>query len=308
MKTMAKPSAYLVNAIAQLFDEIESKCHVKFATFTASDSQGQQNIAAGARQYMNDTENNKSNGIYKYLYDPGLNFDFRFHQRLAAAPFKKTSKPWVTIMFSTKQARPLTNVLSHKYTYNVTSPDGKLYELKTRRVSVPVNMVLVSNDMTKLYETCEKIAMYFDRFINYHYNHFIGVTSTEGETFEIGEEVVGHAANIREVDLTKLDTEQRGSLVSEAYQFDLVYWIVETPNTQLHLLKRIILELDIDGYRENIIIFDETEGDGYDVKETVESPTADLEMYVKGGMGSDDERMTVVREDDVAVQWWRPKG
>ena len=306
---MAKPSAFLVNAIAQLFDEIEEKCHVKFATFTASDSQGQQNIAAGARQYMDDIENNKSNGIYKYLYDPGLNFDFRFHQRLAAAPFKKTSKPWVTIMFSTKQARPLTNVLSHKYTYNVTGSDGKLYQLKTRRVSVPVNMVLVSNDMTKLYETCEKIAMYFDRFINYHYNHFIGMPQLDGTTYAFGEEVVGQAANIREVDLTKLDTEQRGSIVSEAYQFDLVYWIVETPGVELHLLKRIILQIDIDGHRENFIIFDETEGDGYDVKETEESPTAELPMYVeaKAGMGSENERMTVIREDDVAVQWWSPK-
>ena len=306
---MAKPSAYITNAIAQLFDEIEDKCHVKFAKFTASDSQGQQNIAAGERTYMNDTENNESNGIYKYLYDPNLNFDFRFHQRLAAAPFKKTSKPWVTIMYNTKQARPWTNVLSHKYTYNVSDGNGNLVQLKTRRVSVPVNMVIVSNDITKLYETTEKIAMYFDRFINYHYDQVISVGDPKTTGFDVYESVVGHAANIREVDLTKLDTEQRGSLVSEAYQFDLVYWIVETPGTQLHLLKRIILQLDIDGYRKNIIIFDETEGDGYDVKETDESPTAELPMYVeaKAGMGSDNERMTVIREDDVAVEWWSPK-
>ena len=306
---MAKPSAYITNAIAQLFDEIEDKCHVKFAKFTASDTQGQQNIAAGPRDYMNDMENNESNGIYKYLYDPNLNFDFRFHQRLAAAPFKKTSKPWVTIMYNTKQARPLTNVLSHKYTYNVSDGNGNLFELKTRRVSVPVNMVIVSNDMTKLYETTEKIAMYFDRFINYHYDHVISVGDPKTTRFDVYESVVGHAANIREVDLTKLDTEQRGSLVSEAYQFDLVYWIVETPGTQLRLLKRVILQLDVDGYRKNIIIFDETEGDGYDVKETEESPTAELPMYVeaKAGMGSEEERMTVVREDDVAVEWWSPK-
>ena len=81
---MAKLSAYINNAICQLFDEIEEKCHVKFATFTASDTQGQQNLAAGTRQFMNDEENNESNGVYKYLYDPSLACDFRFHQRLAA--------------------------------------------------------------------------------------------------------------------------------------------------------------------------------------------------------------------------------
>ena len=105
---MARPvNDYIKNAIAQLFDEIEDKCHVKFATFTASDSQGQKEIAAGTRDYMDNKSNNQSNGIYKYLYDPGLAFDFRFHQRLAAAPFQKTSKPWATIMFSTKQVLSL---------------------------------------------------------------------------------------------------------------------------------------------------------------------------------------------------------
>ena len=302
---MAKPSAYITNAIAQLFDEIEDKCHVKFATFTASDTQGQQNIAAAPRSYMNDVENNESNGIYKYLYDPNLNFDFRFHQRLAAAPFQKTRTPWVTIMFNTKQARPLTNVLSHKYTYNVSDGSGNLYELKTRRVSVPVNMALISNDMTKLYETTEKIAMYFDRFINYHYDHVISIGDLSNGGFDVYESVVGHAANIREVDLTKLDTEQRGSLVSEAYQFDLVYWIVETPGTQLHLLKRVILQLDIEGQKSIHVIFDETEGDGFDVKETPESTTSDVEMYVTI-LNDGTERLNVIPEDDVADIWVDP--
>ena len=254
---MARPTAYLHNAIAQLFDEIEDKCHVKFATFTASETQGQKNMAAGTRDYMNDVPNNRSNGIYKYLYDPGLTFDFRFHQRLAMAPFEKTEKPWVTIMFNTKQARPLTNILSHKYT-DIHYHEGTPYMLKIKRVSVPVNMVLVSNDMTKLYETAERIAAYFDRFINFHYTHVITVGKIGDGGFNIYEEKVGQAANIREVDLTKLDTEQRGSLVTEAYQFDLVYWVVETPNTSLHVVKRIILELEIEGtgFKQTYIIFD----------------------------------------------------
>lgn len=251
---MAKPlNAYIKNAIAQLFDEIEDKCHVKFATFTASDLQGQKEIAAGERQYMNDKKNNQSHGIYKYLYDPGLSFDFRFHQRLAAAPFEKTSKPWATIMFSTKQVRTLTNVLSHVYKQTIMQENGAL-EYLTRMVSVPVNMVIISNDMDKLYNTTEKVAMYFDRFINYHYDHVITFGDVNNGGFEIYEEVVGRAANIREVDLDKLDTEHKGSLCSQAYQFDLIYWISQTPGTSLRLLEKIILEVDIMGKKPKEII------------------------------------------------------
>ena len=170
---MAKPlNAYIKNAIAQLFDEIEDKCHVKFATFTASDIQGQKEIAAGTRDYMEDKPYNGNDGIYKYLYDPGLSFDFRFHQRLAAAPFEKINKPWATIMFSTKQVRTLTNILSHVYKNTIPTENGVI-RFKERMVSVPVNMVVISNDMDKLYNTTEKIAMYFDRFINFHYSHVL---------------------------------------------------------------------------------------------------------------------------------------
>jgi len=242
---LARLRAYIHNAIAQLFDEIEDKCKVKFATFTASDLQGQKNKAAGTRDHMDDEPNNSSHGIYKYLYDPNLTFDYRFHQRLAAAPFEKTSKPWATIMFNTKQAKPQVSFLAHKYTMT-TYKDGTPYEFKLRRVVVPVNMAIVSNDMTKLYNTTEKIAMYFDRFINFHYDHVITVGNPNNGGFEIFESKVGQAANIKEVDLTKLDTETRGSLVSEAYTFDLIYWVVETPGTSLRLLQKIILEVEVD--------------------------------------------------------------
>lgn len=245
-------NAYIKNAIAQLFDEIEDKCHVKFATFTASDSQGQKEVAAGERQYMDNKTNNQSNGIYKYLYDPGLAFDFRFHQRLAAAPFEKTNKPWATIMFSTKQVRTLTNVLSHKYT-RTEYINGTPTQFKSRMVSVPVNMVVISNDMDKLYNTTENMAMYFDRFINFHYHHVLTFGDVKAGGYEYYEEVVGRAANIREVDLDKLDTEHKGSLVSQAYQFDLIYWVAQTPGVSLKLLKKIILEID-DGIKPNQII------------------------------------------------------
>ena len=251
---MAKPlNAYIKNAIGQLFDVIEDKCYVKFATFTASDLQGQKEIAAGERQYMDDKANNESHGIYKYLYDPNLSFDFRFHQRLAAAPFQKTSKPWATIMFSTKQVRTLTNILSHVYKRTDIKEDGANRYL-TRMVSVPVNMAIISNDMDKLYNTTEKIAMYFDRFINYHYMQVVTFGDPSDGGYENREEVVGRAANIREVDLDKLDTEHKGSLCSQAYQFDLVYWVVQTPGASLNLLEKIILEVDVMGSEPREII------------------------------------------------------
>lgn len=236
-----KLKAYINNAICQLFDEIEDKCKVKFATFTASDLQGQQEAQAGSREYMENAPNNESHGIYKYLYDPNMSFDFRFHQRLTAAPFKKTNKPWATIMFSTKQARPLTNVLSHRYKGFSTDTNGNKYEIMLRRVSVPVNMAIISNDMTKLYNITEKMALYFDRFINFHYDHIIDL----GDNRIIQESKVGQAEDIREVDLSKYDTEQRGSLVAETYTFNLIYWVVDTPSA-IRLLKKIILELEFD--------------------------------------------------------------
>lgn len=237
---------YIKNAICQLFDIIEEKSLVKFATFTASDSQGEKNLSAGTREYMNDKKNNKSNAIYKYLYDPALSFDFRFHQRLASAPFEKSNKPWATIMFSTKQVRPLTNVLSHVYTRREWMGDN-LKEFKTRMVSVPVNMVIISNDMDKLYDTTEKVATYFDRFINFHYDHTLVFKDSKKGDFEFYEEVVGRAANIREVDLDKLDTEHKGQIVSSAFQFDLIYWVVNDPGVNLRLLKKIILEIKTEG-------------------------------------------------------------
>ena len=243
---MARVNSYIKNAIGQLFDIIEDKCHVKFATFTASDTQGEKNIAAGTRQYMNDKVNNQSNGVYKYLYDPNLSFDFRFHQRLASAPFEKTSKPWATIMFSTGQVRTLTNVLSHLYTRTEYINDIP-HQFKTRMVSVPINMVIISNDMDKLYDTTEKVAMYFDRFINFHYEQVITFGDVKKDGFELYDEVVGRAANIREVNLDKLDTEHKGSLVTQGYQFDLIYWVVQTPGVKLRLLKKIILEIQEKG-------------------------------------------------------------
>ena len=209
---------YINNAICQLFDEIEEKCKVKFAKFAPSDLQGQRTLAAGEREYMDNTLNNESHGIYKYLYDPNLSFDFRFHQRIAALPFSKTRTPWATLMFSTKQVRPLTNMLSHKYKKKVLV-EGSVFETLRRRVSVPVNMAVVSNDISKLYDTAEKMALYFDRFINFHYIQTLEVKKEEVSR----ESVSGQAMDIKEVDFIKYDTTTRGSIVAIPYSFDLIY-------------------------------------------------------------------------------------
>lgn len=248
-------SAYINNAICQLFDMIECKSGVRFTTFTASDLQGQENIAAGKRDYMEDTPNNLSHGIYKYLYDPNLAFDFRFHQRLASAPFAKTNKPWVTIMFSTKQVRSLTNVLSRQYQEVKYDEKGNPFQVEIKRVSVPVNMALVSNDIDKLYNTTERIAHWFDRIVNFHYDHVIDIGNPEKGGLRIKESRVGQAMDIREVDLSKLDTEHRGSIVTSAFTFDLVYFTFLTPSASLKLLQRIILEIGIQGTEERQIVF-----------------------------------------------------
>lgn len=254
-------SPYINNAICQLFDEIEVKCKVKFATFTASDLQGTTNVATKKRDFMDDTINNDNHGIYKYLYDPKLSFDYRFHQRLAEAPFVKTSKPWVTIMFNTKQVRPLTNMLSHKYKGNVNH-EGNYYDPLRRRVSVPVNMALVSNDISKLYQVTERIALYFDRFINFHYTHVLeSLRSTKENPILLKENISGQAMNIREVDLNKYDTTTKGSLVAVPYSFDMIYWVVDDLDTILKPLRKIILEIDVGGEFKEVLIIQEEENE-----------------------------------------------
>ena len=65
-------------------------------------------------------------------------------------------------------------------------------------------MALISNDIDRLYYTTERIALYFDRFINFHYTHVLEAKSSTPENPIIFKEnVSGQAMNIREVDLNK---------------------------------------------------------------------------------------------------------
>lgn len=242
---------FINNALTQLFNDIEDKCHVKFNTFTANDKPMNKGINSD-QEYMKMYQQQEDNRTYKYLYDPDLNFDFRFHQRMARINYGKRKEPWCSLMFNTQTIRPLTNVLSHVY-------DGMEYaefevedkktgeiiteqrgvEYKFRRVLCPINFVLISNELSYLYQVSEKMAMYFDRFINYTYKLNLTFSPLTTKDYE----VVGAARNIRQVNLEKLDTESKGSLSMTAFSFELIYWDVYSDLTNYPLLERVILEV-----------------------------------------------------------------
>ena len=50
--------------------------------------------------------------------------------------------------------------------------------------------------------------------------------------------------DITEIDLDKLDTSSRGSIVSSAYSFGLVYWVTRYPE-YCHLIEKIIVDVGI---------------------------------------------------------------
>ena len=231
--------AYLNNTLVQLFDTLELNSGVTFASFTTNETSKQNNIINKNQPYMQQYEGTFDNKIYKYLYDPDLSFDFRFHQRLANISYEDKNKPWATVLFNTKQVKPLTNVLSHTYTGTEVN-EADAYQYTTKRVLVPVNMVIIANDLTYLYTVTEKIATYFDRIINFKYTEHRDFT----ETFSKDYKVTGMATNIQQVDLTKLDTQNRGSLVTTAFSFDLVYFVTTIPSA-IGLLEKVILEIKV---------------------------------------------------------------
>jgi len=231
---------FLNNVIVQLFDIIEGNSGVNFATYTANEtSKPDNNIINKEQTYMQQYEDTFDKRIYKYLYDPNLSFDFRFHQRLANISYENKKDNWITIMFNTKQVKPLTNVLSSTFSGTEVTANGA-FQFTTKRVSVPVNMVLISNDLSYLYTVTENIATHFDRIVNFHYTEH----RTYSDTFSKDYEVPGLAMNIQQVDLTKLDTQSRGSLVTTAFSFDLVYFVTQIPSAT-GLLEKVILEIKV---------------------------------------------------------------
>lgn len=246
---MSSPN-FINNALAQLFDDIEDKCHVKFNTFTANDKPQKKGINSD-QEYMKMYQESEDNRVYKYLYDPDLNFDFRFHQRMARINYGKRKEPWCSLMFNTNVVRPLTNVLSHVYDgieyaqFQEKAEDGTIkettrgVEYKFRRVLCPINFVLISNETSYLYQVQERMAMYFDRWINFTYQQTLQFSPLTTVNWDL----VGAAQNIRQVNLEKLDTESKGSLAMSAYSFELIYWDVWNTDKSYGLLERVILEV-----------------------------------------------------------------
>ena len=178
--------------------------------------------------------------VYKYLYDPDLAFDEQFHQRLASISIEDRNNPWVTIMFNTGTIKSLTDVVSTNMYRTIQNSDGDYFDIKTKRVRVQVNMVMVSNDISTMYAAAENLALFFDRIINFQYCERVQFpTGTEDEY-----ELTGQAMDIEEVDLNKLDTESRGSLVSTAYSFGLVYWVTRYPE-QLGVVNKIVVDVGV---------------------------------------------------------------
>ena len=240
---------FLNNCLIQLFDHIEAKCNVKFVTFTDTQIAGntETNMINADQKYMAAYASGATGTVYKYLYDPGLSFNFRFHQYLSDVSYVYRDTPWTTLMFSTGPVRPLTYVLSHKYEgveyVAITDDENEskfdIIPYKTRRVNVPIQIAVISNNLTYLYETLEKIASYFDRFINFPYNQTIKYSKDKIMQWQ----VVGQCTNITQTDVSKLDTETRGTIATATYNFNLIHWITDAPEAPLNLLRKVILEV-----------------------------------------------------------------
>lgn len=223
---------------------LEGHTGVKFATFRMNEAEKvEQGFDGGNKKYMKQYKETYDEPVYKYLYDPDLAFDEDFHQRLASIGFKDRNEPWVTIMFNTGTVQSLTDVVSTNQYLTISNSDGDYFDIKTKRVRVPVNMVLVSNDISTLYKVTENLALFFDRVINFKYCEYVGFpTGTEDEY-----EKTAQCMDIEEVDLNKLDTNSRGSIVSSAYTFGLTYWVTRYPD-KVHLLERIIVDIAVKNY------------------------------------------------------------
>lgn len=234
---------FLNNCIIQLLDLIEEKCDVKFVTFTDSDVAENHNGGVNSNQPYMQQASQSTGTVYKYLYDPGLSFNFRFHQYLSDVAYAHKDEPWTTLMFSTGPVRPLTRVLSHKYEgYEFVNFSDEIQDyipFKTRRVRVPVQFAVISNNLTYLYGTCERIASYFDRAINFPYNQTIRYSKDK----VIQWQVIGQCINIEQTDVAKLETEDRGTIATATYSFDLIHWVTDAPEAPLNLLEKIILEI-----------------------------------------------------------------
>lgn len=227
---------YLINPITHLFDQFETYSGISFTSFTTSQTPDN---TFHNQPYLKQYQDKGDGQLYKYLYDPNLRFDWRFHQRIARMKYTERSNPWVTIMFNTGLKNPLTNVVSHEYPAYETL-EGKTFEVKVKRDSVPINFVLISNDVNYLNSYIGSISSWWNRIVNFPYNQTLTYTNSITKTYSL----VGQALNIRPQDLEKLDTESRGSLVTAAYSMDLVYFEYSIPQ-EGNILEEIGLQIKV---------------------------------------------------------------
>lgn len=237
---------FINNAIAQLFDHIFDYTHVNLATFTTNDRPPETKSINSNQKYMKKFDDEYVPQPYKYLYDPSLAFDFRFHQRLSRFTYEERKKDWISLIFNSSANRPLNNVLSHVYDGLEYVTYGEGEEARTeavkyifRRVLTPINFTLISNNISYLYENTEKLAMYFDRIINFPYKVTLNFSETHAPVFDL----VGMATDIRQIDVNKLSTESRGSLVMSGFSFNLLHYVVILPDERYRLLERVIVEV-----------------------------------------------------------------
>ena len=184
---------------------------------------------------------NNNGQLYKYIWDPELTFSWRLQERIARIVFENRSQPWVSIVYNTGEVKPLTNMLSHTYDQiRIVAANQQFYDVQVRRVVTPVNLVFISNNIDYLYRYLQKLSFYFDRTTQYSYTQKVQYA----ENYVTEYTLAGMAKDIVAKDLTKLDTEKRGSLATAGYSFNLIYWDFNTPYTG-YLLENLDLEIKI---------------------------------------------------------------
>lgn len=226
----------LNNALVQFFNILETNSGITFNSFTFGGSERVNPYISEDQKFMKAYEDKNDNRVYKYLYDPNLAFDFRFHQRIANIDYTSRQNKWVTILFNTDRVITRNMVMSNTFTHYDINDDGVNF-VKNRKISVPINMVFLSNDIDYLYSTLEKLSFYFDRLVNFKYEQTIEYSETDIKKYDLW----GLAREITPVNLDKLDTENRGSLVTQAYNFDLVYTSLDASGSS-----GIVREIDLD--------------------------------------------------------------
>ncbi len=227
---------YVNNPLVFLFNEMESKTGYTFSQFNVNETPNTiYHSQPRMQQYIN-KQNNSTNQIYKYLYDPSLAFSFRFHQRIARIKYNDRKLPWITIIFNVGEKTPYTGVLSHKHSHHEKT-DTSFYNLDLRRSKVPVDMVFISNSMDYLMSFNGRLNYWFDRITGYQYEQTIQYSNSLIVDYTLSAQVI----NIIPKDLNKLDTERRGSLATVGYSFDLVYYEFNELPVEGNILRNIDL-------------------------------------------------------------------